>query len=200
MEGIFSDMLLEDWMRIFIDDTIVMANTRQELVERTCRVLQRLWERKLQVSMDMLQLLKEEVTFLGHLISHGSLRVDPERTKVINAAPFPAMRRDLRRWMGAAAYLRAFIPNFAGIAAPLTAEAAKRGPLPETPELRTAFGDLKEAIAKSAQLHSPVHGLPYDLFVDASQYAMSAALYQQRPSGKVPLAFYSKKLAAVQTR
>lgn len=133
-------------------------------------------------------------------MSHKTVRVDPERTAAICDAAFPATRKGLRRWLGAAAYLRAFIPGFSKISAPLTGEATKRGLLPKESNLLTAFAELKKAIEQTVTLHAPVDGRPFKLFVDASDYAVGAALLQDQEGQWVSIGYYSKKLTDVQSR
>ncbi|GFO03198.1 Pol polyprotein [Plakobranchus ocellatus] len=58
--------------------------------------------------------------FLGHMISHGTLApVQDKVSKLINLT-VPTTKKQVRSFMGMLNYYRAFIPDFASIAAPLT--------------------------------------------------------------------------------
>lgn len=62
-----------------------------------------------------------------------------------------------------------------------------------------AFKTLQDALASTATLYPPKDGRRYHLFVDASDFAIGAALFQEQESGRVPMGYYSKKLSDVQT-
>lgn len=186
--------------RVYIDDIIVASDSLEACVHITTQVIEALLEKQLHIAMEKLRIGVTEVTFLGHIVAHNTVTVDPARTKAIVEAPYPATRKGLRSWLGMATFIRNFIPGFAGIAAPLHPEANKKGPLPRAPELLTAFDGLKVAISKAAALHAPKDGKPYELYVDASGIAVGAALTQLWGDEKVPIGFYSHKLTDTQTR
>lgn len=200
IEELLRENLLADQVRIYIDDIIVIAHSREEVIALTVEVLKIKTRAKLHVSLQKLQVAVQTVKFLGHIISCGKIEADPERRSAICAATYPETRRDLRRWIRAAAYLRVFIPKFAETAAPLTRKASRKGKLPQTPELLSAFEALKDSIAATAVLFAPVDGRAFELYVDASDTALGCLLLQDQAEGKKPVGYYSKKLTDVQRR
>ena len=63
---------------------------------------------------------KEEVEYLGHVISHESVKVDPNKIKAIKEWTKPANISKLRGFLGLTGYYQRFIKNYADITAPLT--------------------------------------------------------------------------------
>ena len=70
----------------------------------------------------------------------------------------------------------------------------KKGTIPWTDECQTAFDQMKALLAKEAFLAYPDHNLPFEIYVDASDLQLGAAIFQR---GR-PVASYSRKLNAAQ--
>ena len=80
------------------------------------------------------------------------------------------------------------------ILAPLTAQAEKKSSIEWTPECQQAFDAMKAIMAKDAFLHYPDHNKPFDIYEDASNTQLGAAIFQDG----VPIAFFSRKLNSAQ--
>ena len=57
-----------------------------------------------------------------------------------------------------------------------------------------AFNEIKKVVSKEVTLNYPNFTLPFDIYLDASDYQLGAVIMQK---GK-PLAFYSRKLNKAQ--
>ena len=62
---------------------------------------------------------KEEVKFLGHIISGSGVSTDPKKIKSIKE--WPKNVKEVQRFLGLCNYYRRFVRNFAAIAKPLHA-------------------------------------------------------------------------------
>ena len=62
---------------------------------------------------------KEEVEYLGHVISQG-VKVDLEKIKAITEWPKPKNISKLRGFLGLTGYYRRFIKNYAHLTTPLS--------------------------------------------------------------------------------
>lgn len=73
---------------VYLDDIMVMARTREELLERTRSVFERLRKYNFKLNAEKCNFLREEVRYLGYRCSKDGIRPDTERvSKVLN---FPA--------------------------------------------------------------------------------------------------------------
>ena len=63
---------------------------------------------------------KEEVEYLGYIISREGVKVDPNKIKAIRERPKPVNISKLRGFLGLTEYYRIFIKNYAHITAPLS--------------------------------------------------------------------------------
>ena len=64
--------------------------------------------------------LKEELSFLGHIISNKGIRPDPEKVKAISLMPAPSNWKELQIFLWMIAYVQRFIPDCADLIAPLS--------------------------------------------------------------------------------
>ena len=63
---------------------------------------------------------KEEVSYLGHIISKEGVKVDPKKIKSITEWPNPTNISKLRGFLGLTRYYRRFIRNYAHKPSPLS--------------------------------------------------------------------------------
>lgn len=78
MEKCMSDLNLKKAL-IFIDDLIVFAPTLEEHEERLMKVLQRLKEFGLKLSVEKCVFFQPSVRYLGHVVSRNGVETDPEK-------------------------------------------------------------------------------------------------------------------------
>jgi len=95
-------------------------------------------------------------------------------------------------------FYRRHLPHAAAIQSPLNAILAGpkvKGstPVQRAPHLISVLDDCKTALSNATLLAHPNTSAPSALFVDASQYALGAALQQNSKQSWEPLAFFSKK-------
>lgn len=90
--------------------------------------------------------------------------------------PFPGTKRDMRAFLGLLGYYRRFIPQFSGLATPLTdalkKEAKAKHLTHPSPEMIEAFIKLKKAITSGPILSFPDFGKPFVLHTDASNHGV----------------------------
>ena len=68
------------------------------------------------------------LTYLGHEVGGGVVRVPELRVKAIKDFRLPRTKRDLRAFLGTVGYYRRFVPEFGGRAQPLNHALRKEVP------------------------------------------------------------------------
>ena len=176
---------------VYLDDILVHAETRKEHDEILFAVLTKVRENNLSLNMSKCSFYCEEVTFLGHKISNGKIRPDPERTKAISQFNTPKSIKELQRFLGMCNYFRNFISGFASLSKGLY-EMCTEKELLWTDNSLKAYNNLKDKIAESV-LVLPPPDAKLKLYTDASNDCVGACLMTE--AGQ-PVSFASKKLTA----
>lgn len=192
MMEIFGD--LEPYVLVYFDDIIVMGKNYEHYFKLLEIVAERLKKYNLTVSRDKMNLSLKSIKILGHIVSKDGIRVDETKTDAINKWPVPTNKREVQRFIGMCNWYRRHIKDFSRIASPLT-ERLKGKCFTWTEEAKTAFESLKKAMLSPPVLRPPRWELPMNLFCDASDEGVGAALTQTDLDGsEFVIEYYSCKL------
>ena len=118
MDKIFGDQKFQTILT-YLDDILVFGRDFNETLERLEMVLSRLKANNLKIRPEKCQLFKEQLRYLGHLISERGMAPDDEKIKAITDWQKPKTDIELRGFLGLAGYYRRFVPQFAKLAGPL---------------------------------------------------------------------------------
>lgn len=219
MERVVGDMHLLQVI-VYLDDLIVFGRTLEEHEERLMKVLDRLEEWGLKVSIDKCQFCQQQVKYVGHIVSAAGIAPDPEKVSAVTQWKEPTDLKSLRSFLGFCGFYRRFIKGYSSVVRPLT-ELTKGYPPVKGSGKRNGKNYYKETDpfgarwdkscgeAFKAIIHcltnAPVlafadNSLPYVLHVDASLSGLGAVLNQEHPEGLRPVAFASRKLSTSEQR
>ncbi|NXW24069.1 POLY protein, partial [Circaetus pectoralis] len=81
----------------YVDDLLISGETQEEVIATTIALLNFLGEQGLRVSKKKLQFVKQEVKYLGHWLSQGTRKLDPDRIKGILSIPPATSKREVRK-------------------------------------------------------------------------------------------------------
>ena len=173
------------------DDIIIHGKTQREHDQRLNSFIKKCKQHGVKLNRDKLELAKDSITFMGHVISKEGISTDPQKVKAISDLPTPKNAKDIRRILGMVQYLARYIPNLTSTAYPLQNLLKKDVPFTWAESQKTAFQKLKDAIAGSPTLAMYDHRKELTLENDASEYGIGSVLLQE---GK-PLAYASRTLS-----
>lgn len=111
---------LDKFVLIFIDDILIYSHNIKEHEEHLRLVLQTLREHQLYGKFSKCDFYKEQIQYLGHIITKEGIAVDPENIRTIMEWPMPKDVVDIRSFMGLAGYYRQFVEGFSRVAYPIT--------------------------------------------------------------------------------
>ncbi|GJP83358.1 hypothetical protein CLOP_g13520 [Closterium sp. NIES-67] len=118
MNDIFRDFL-DRFVIVFIDDILIYSKSLDEHVHHIRQVLTRLRQHRLFVKQSKCEFARSSIPFLGHIISHNQLSMDPSKVKAVQDWKPPTSIKELQAFLGLANYYRKFIQHFA-ITSPLS--------------------------------------------------------------------------------
>ena len=206
MERIFGDQSLQSLL-LYLDDIVIFSNTFSQHLQRLDLVLGRLRQQHLKLKLTKCCFFRQEVRYLGHVVSARGVATDPEKILAVTNWPRPRTLKELRAFLGFASYYRRFVEGFARLAAPLhrlvgecqgpRAAPATRPPSLESrwgPECTNAFDDLKRRLTTAPVLAYADFSLPFIVEIDASYQGLGAVLSQDQDGKRRPIAFASRGL------
>ncbi len=200
MNDIFADLIGEGVVCVYMDDILVFAETREELSRVTRIVLERLRKHKLYLKAEKCEFEREQIEYLGLIISHNKVAMDPVKVAAVAEWPQPREKKEVQSFLGFANFYRRFIEGFSQVARPLFDLTKKDVPFRWSPECDVAFEELKKRIVSAPVLVLPNDRQPFRIKSDSSNFASGGVLQQlSEDDGKWhPVAFLSKSLTPVE--
>ncbi len=119
MEKAVGDMNLLQVL-VYLDDVIVFGKTLEEHEDRLLKVLDRLGEVGLKLSVDKCQICLPRVKYLGHIVSADGVAPDPKKIDAVTTWPMPTNLKTLQSFLGFCDYYSRFIQSYSEIVRPLT--------------------------------------------------------------------------------
>ena len=151
----------------YVDNLLIASPTYDKCLQNTIRTLNYLVNCGYKVSQKKAQVCKQQVTYLGFVISQGEWGLLSDRKQAIAGFGTPKTCRQLRGFLGMAGFCRIWIPNYGLIVKPLY-EALKGHdfePLTWTMECKTAFETIKTKLVSALALGLPDLQKPFKLYV-----------------------------------
>ncbi|GJP35285.1 hypothetical protein CLOM_g19792 [Closterium sp. NIES-68] len=193
MNGVFRE-LLDKCVIIYLDDILIYSRSREQHFTDLDAVFTLLHKNRLITKGSKFDFLKQELEFLGHVVSTEGVKIDPKKTKTIQEWKPPTNLKELQSFMGFVNYVRRFIPNMAELSAPLTYRLKDHDCFWWGEKQQAAFDQLKIALMSPPVLRISDPDRPYEVVTDDSDIAIGAVLLQDFGDGLQPVAYESRKL------
>ena len=199
MNDIFQDLILSGDVMVYLDDILIAHSDLRTHRRIVAEVLRRLRKHKLYLRPEKCEFEKSEIEYLGVIISHDHVRMDPVKVAGVAAWPTPSNRKDVQQFLGFTNFYRRFIGGFSDVARPLFDLTKKDVRWTWGDAEASAFQALKDLVTSEPVLVLPDPSRPYRLEADSSDFATGAVLSQLGSDEKWhPVAFFSKSLNDVQ--
>ncbi len=201
----------------YLDDILCYSQTFKEGLKGLRIVLKRLRAKGIKLRASKCHFMKQEVRYLGRLISSEGYRMDPEDTKALERfREAPKTVGELRSLLGLFGYYRCYVKNFARIVKPLyellkedpvKKEAKKKvgkkagqkynskEPVMWNEELQKIVDGLIDHLKSSEVISYPDFDLPFFMTTDASNYGLGSVLYQTQEGVDRVIAYASRTLS-----
>ena len=111
MHGVMSDFMY-NFALVYLDDILVFSKTFDEHIAQLDRLFGRIEQTGLKLKTSKCQLLRREVTYLGHTVSAQGVGCESEKTEVVRNWPRPKTVKQLQSFIGFASYYRRFVKQF----------------------------------------------------------------------------------------
>jgi len=119
MDDIFEDLISEGVVVVYLDDILIFTETLEEHRKVTHRVLELLEKHKLYLRPDKCEFKKTTVEYLGVIIFHNSVSMDPVKIAGVTEWPAPTNKKEVQSFLGFTNFYRQFIKDFSEHARPL---------------------------------------------------------------------------------
>jgi hypothetical protein len=197
MAEMFKEEIATGKVFIYIDDVIIATKDLAEHRRLVYKVLQRFKENNLYLKPEKCEFEKMQIKYLGMIILHNKVAMDPVKVQGVVEWPIPKSKQDVQSFLGFCNFYCRFIKDFSKIAKPmhgLTGDV----PFVWNIEHQLAFENLQMAVTTAPVLVIPNQTDLFRLETDASQFAIRAVLSQQVDDQWKPVAFLSKSLSETQ--
>lgn len=186
---------LDKFVIVYLDDILIFSPDEIMHLDHLDQVLDALEKDGYYAGLSKCAFGLSQVEFLGHVVSAEGIKPDPGKIQAVVDWPTPQCVRDVRAFLGLTGYYRRFVLHYAHLALPLTDLTKTDHPWQWRPEVEgQAFIALKEACTSAPVLVTPDCTLPFEVFTDASNFALGAVLLQNQGKGLQPVAYLSRKL------
>ncbi|MBW0497220.1 hypothetical protein O181_036935 [Austropuccinia psidii MF-1] len=113
MNTIFLTELSEGFLIIYIDDIIICSDSLSLRLERLARVLHKVAEVNMKISLKKCNFGFEELKALGHIVSGLSLGIDKIKVAAVLLNPIPQNKKEMMSFLGFSSYYRQNVKHFA---------------------------------------------------------------------------------------
>jgi len=200
MDDIFEDLISEGVVVVYLDDILIFTETLEEHQKITRHILELLEKHKLYLRSDKCEFEKTTIEYLGVIISHNSVVMDPVKIAGVTEWPTLTNKKEVQSFLGFTNFYRRFIRDFSEHARLLFNLTRNDSGWRWGEAECTAFARLKGSVTSAPVLISPNPTKPFCIKADSSDFATGAVLSQVSSEDEKwhPVAFLSKSLSPVE--
>ncbi|MBW0529807.1 hypothetical protein O181_069522 [Austropuccinia psidii MF-1] len=204
MNTIFPTKLSEGWLIIYIDYIIIFSDSSSLHLERLPKVLEKVEEVNLKISLKKCNFGFEELQALGHIFSGLSLGIEKSKVEAVLLKPIPHNKKEMIYFLGFAIYYRKHLKNFANLAKSLYRICDQQTVFEMTQDRIKAYEKIRKALTEAPLLLIPDWNIPFKLYNDACGDGLGEDLHQvqiidEKPT-EGPVCYISRQIKQTQAR
>jgi len=161
MNDIFRNLIAEGIVVVYLDDILIFTKTKEEHERVVQRVLQVLKENKLFLRPEKCEFCKQQIEYLGLVISENEVSMDPVKVAGVREWPTLENKTDVQVFLGFVNFYRRFIRDFSAKARPLFDLTRSEQVWTWSGKEQVAFEDLKAVVTTAPVLVSPQESDPF---------------------------------------
>ena len=195
MNEIFHDM--SDVCIVYIDDLMIFTekDDQEEHDRIVLEVLRHLRDNDLFVKPEKCRFRVTEVDFLGMIVSHDGIKMDPEKVNAILKWPELMNVKQVRAFLSLSNFYRCFIKDYAIISRPMVDLTCKDVIFNFSDTEKASFETLKAAFTTAPVLQYPDQDREFRLETDASEFAIGGVISIKCNDGEFrPVAYMSHSM------
>ncbi|MBW0511781.1 hypothetical protein O181_051496 [Austropuccinia psidii MF-1] len=170
--------LSEGCLIIYIDDIIICSDSWSLHLEIIARVLHKVAEANMKISLKKCNFGSEQLKALGHIVSGLSLGIDKNKLAAVLLKPIPQNKKEMMSFLRFASYYRQHLKDVAILAKSLDRICDQQTVFEMTQERIKAYEEIRKALPEEPLLLMPNWNIPFKLYIDACGYGLGAALHQ----------------------
>ncbi|MBW0536791.1 hypothetical protein O181_076506 [Austropuccinia psidii MF-1] len=188
----------EEWLIIYTDDIIICSETWDNNLTRLERVLQKIVQVNIKISLKKYHFPYSELKALGHIVSGLTLSIDKNKVAAVLLKLMLQTKKEMQSFLGFAGYHRQHINDFARIAKYFDKLCDQQKVYEMTEERVEAYQELKNSLTNVLFLLITDWKLPFKLYIDTRGEGLGAALHQTQIINdkpvKGPICFISRQI------
>nr|AAG37039.1 polyprotein [Dictyostelium discoideum] len=190
----YMNELLKDELRKsnigFIDDCIIYSKNNEYHIEHVKLLFEKFKEKGAKLQITKCEFEKEEIKFLGYIVSKNGITYDSSKFNELLKTPPPSNQKELMKLLGTVNYFRTFIKNFTHLTSSFYPLLKKGVNFKWTDELENDRVKLFTTLAQTNLLSFPQDTDDNVIETDASIIGIGGVMIQ---NGK-PVSYYSRTL------
>ena len=166
----------------YLDDVMVFSKRLSDHINDLREVFIRIRNAHLKIKPSKRAFYRDEVLYLGHVITDAGVSPDPSKLRMLASWPVPEIVRDVQSFLGFVNVYGDFINNATLLTSPLYKLAVGHKNADSVHfnlQHRALFDELKKRLCAGPRLAHPDLNKPFILYTDASKFAVGAVLLQQ---------------------
>jgi hypothetical protein len=100
MNEIFQDLITEGVVSIYLDDILIFTDSFEEHHQITRLILDRMRKHKLYLQPEKCKFEKTKIEYLGVIISHNKVEMDPVKIAGVVDWPTPSNKKEVQSFVG----------------------------------------------------------------------------------------------------